>query len=144
MAQFGIYLVFPGTTEEAFTYYKGVFGTEFAGNIARMGDMPPMEGTPPLSDEEKNYIANIQLPILGGQLLLGNDMVASWGQLTVGNNFSICLMPDSREEAARLFKELGEGGSVSVPLQDQFWGDYFGQVTDKFGIAWMVNYSPRG
>jgi PhnB protein len=145
MAQTTTYLNFAGTTEAAFTYYKSVFGTEFVGPIARMGDFPPQEGQPPLSDDAKQLVMNVQLPILGGHLLLGTDVTEGMGsKLNQGNNMYICLMPDSREEADRLFASLSEGGSVEDPMTDMFWGDYFGALVDQFGIQWMINYSNQG
>ena len=144
MASVSTYLNFNGQTEEAFTFYKSVFGTEFDGNgIMRMGDVPPSEDMPGPSEADKNLVMHVSLPILGGHLLMGSDVPESWGKTTVGTNVYISLHPDSREEADTLFAALSEGGKVEMPMADQFWGDYFGDCTDKFGVKWMVNYSSQ-
>ena len=141
MSKVSVYLNFPGNTEEAFNFYKSVFRTEFFGPIARMSDIPAQPGMPPLSEKEKNAVMHIALPILGGTLLQATDMLESMGQqLKVGNNTTICLEPDSREETERIFKALAEGGSDIQPLQDMFWGAYWGCCLDKYGIRWMFNY----
>ena len=140
MARTSTYLNFSRSTEEAFNFYKSVFGTEFSGPIARMGDVPAQEGQPPLSDEDKNLVMNVQLPITGGHLLMGTDAPESMGfTVNQGNNVYICLDPDTRAEAERLFAALSEGGKVEMALTDMFWGDYFGSLVDKFGTLWMVN-----
>jgi PhnB protein len=146
MAKVSTYLNFKRETEEAFNYYKSVFGTEFTGmGISRFGDFPPQEGMPPLSDADKNLIMHIELPILGGHLLMGTDAPESMGfQLNMGNNSHICLDVDTREESKRLFDALSAGGQVTMPLDDMFWGAYYGSCTDKFGVNWMVNcYEPK-
>lgn len=142
MAQTSTYLNFAGTTEAAFTFYKSVFGTEFVGEITRMGDTPVQEGQPQLSDEDKQLIMNVQLPILGGHLLMGTDATESMGfTLNQGNNVYICLQPDTREEADSLFASLSAGGKVDMPMADMFWGDYFGSLVDQYGVQWMVIHS---
>lgn len=142
MAKASTYLNFDGKTEEAFGFYRGVFGTQFQGPIMRMGEAPPMPGAPELSPAEKNLVMHVELPITGGHVLMGTDTLASRGHtLTVGSNVSIMLQPDSRAEAKRLFDALASGGTVTMPLQDMFWGDYFGSLTDRFGVQWMVNVS---
>jgi len=143
MASVSTYLNFNGTTEEAFNFYKSVFGTEFVG-ISRMGDVPPQEGQPEMSDADKQLIMNVMLPILGGHMLMGTDAVESMGfTVNQGNNVYISLGPDSREEADRLFAALSEGGKVEMPMQDMFWGDYYGSLVDKYGVQWMINYSSQ-
>jgi PhnB protein len=144
MASVSTYLNFDGKTEEAFEFYKSVFGTEYIGGvIMRMSQAPPMEGMPAVTEEEKNLVMNVQLPITGGHLLMGNDVLEWFGDpLVTGTNMHINIHPDTREEADRLFAALGEGGTVTMAMQDQFWGDYFGSLIDKFGIQWMVAYSP--
>ncbi len=145
MATVSTYLNFDGNAEEAFTFYKTVFGAEFVGGdagIMRMGDVPPQEGMPPLSDDVKNQIMHVSLPILNGHLLMGSDAPEEMGySLTQGNNVYISLNPDSREEADTLFTALSDGATVEMPMADQFWGDYFGSLVDRFGVHWMVNYS---
>lgn len=142
MAQTSTYLNFERQTEEAFTFYKSVFGTEFINGIMRHSDVPVPEGQPGPSDADKNLVINVQLPILGGHILQGTDAPESMGfSLTQGNNVYICLQPDTRAEADRLFAALSEGGNVELEMQDMFWGDYFGSFVDKFGIHWMINQS---
>lgn len=140
MARTSTYLNFNGNTEQAFTFYKAVFKTDFVGELQRMGAAPAAPGMPTLSDAEKNLILHIELPIVGGHILMGTDAVESMGQkLTFGNNFSINLEPDTRAEADRLFQALSTEGKVTMALQDMFWGAYFGALVDKFGVQWMVN-----
>ena len=133
--QMNPYLNFNGNSEEAFNFYKSVFGGEFA-TVMRFGDNPQC---PEMAENEKNRIMHIALPIDGGGMLMASDTVESLGQkLTEGNNFYISLSPDKREEADRLFNGLSEGGSVEMPMSDMFWG-YFGCFRDKFGVGWMLN-----
>ncbi|HEV2339829.1 MAG TPA: VOC family protein [Patescibacteria group bacterium] len=144
MAKVSTYLNFPRNTEEAFNFYKKVFGTEFVDGIHRMSEVPPMEGQPPLSEEDKNLVMNVQLPIIGGYLLMGTDAPESMGfKLVKGNNVQICLDLDTRAEANKYFNALSEGGKVEMTLQDMFWGAYFGSCIDKFGIHWMFNCSSK-
>lgn len=137
MARTNTYLNFPGTTEEAFNFYKSVFGGEFSGSgVARMGDFP----NPQLAEEDKNLIMHIELPILGGHVIMGTDASESMGfNLVQGNNIHISLEPDSKEETTRLFNGLSAGGKVVTELQDMFWGAFYGTCIDKFGIQWMFN-----
>jgi PhnB protein len=140
MARTSTYLNFVRSTEEAFNFYKSVFGTEFVGEIARFGDVPVQEGQPAMSDADKQLVMNVQLPILGGHLLMGTDAPESMGfQLNQGNNVYICLDPDTRAEADSLFAALSAGGKVEQPLEEMFWGDYFGSLVDRFGVQWMIN-----
>ena len=140
MASVSTYLNFVRSTEEAFNFYKKIFGTEFDGEISRMGDAPPMPGQPPLSDADKSLVMHVSLPILAGHRLMGTDAPESMGfKLNQGNNVYINLEPDTRPETDRLFKALSEGGAVEMQLAEQFWGDYFGSLTDKFGVKWMFN-----
>lgn len=144
MARVSTYLNFSRNTEEAFNFYKTVFGGEFDGGISRMSDAPVQDGQPPLSDADKNLVMHVALPILGGHVLMGTDAPESMNfKLVQGNNAYINLEPDSKEDTERLFKALSEGGKVEMPLQDMFWGDYFGSCTDRFGIKWMFNFSKK-
>lgn len=145
MATTGIYLNFTNQTEEAFLFYKSVFGGEFEGDgISRMGEAPRQEGEKKLSAADKNLVMHVSLPILGGIRLMGTDVPESMGlKLTKGNNVYISLDPDTRVETERLFKALSQGGKIEMPLQDMFWGDYFGSCVDKFGICWMFNCSSK-
>ena len=138
MATINPYLNFNGNTEEAFNFYKSVFGGEFLA-LMRFKDNPQCEK---MSESDKERIMHVALPIGNGTALMATDALESMGQqLTVGNNFYIALSPDSKEEADRLFNGLSVGGKVEMPMQDMFWGAYYGSFADKFGIQWMVNYS---
>lgn len=138
MPKLNPYLNFDGKAEEAFTFYKSVFGGEFVGGIHRMGGAP---GTENLSEEEKQRVMHIALPI-GNELLMASDIMPSMNQqLTAGNNNYISVFPDSRQQADEYFKTLSEGGKIEMPLEDQFWGDYFGCFSDKYGVYWMINYN---
>lgn len=144
MARTSTYLNFNGTTEEAFNYYKSVFGTEFAGPITRMGDVPPQPGQPELDERQKQLVMNVQLPITGGHVIMGTDADESMGfELNQGNNVYISIDPDTRAEADRLFAGLADGGKVEWPISEAFWGDYFGSLVDKFGVQWMVNCTSK-
>jgi PhnB protein len=144
MARTSTYLNFMGNTEAVFNFYRAVFQTEFSAPIHRMGDVPAGPGMPQLTDAEKAMVMHIELPIVGGHVLMGTDALESMGHaLNFGNNVHINLEPDTRAEADRLFAALGAGGEVSMPLQDMFWGAYFGSLKDKFGIHWMVNCTTK-
>lgn len=136
-----VYLNFPGNTEEAFEFYRSVFGGEFS-SVVRFKDMP-MEGvTIPEADQDK--LMHISLPVGDGQVLMATDVLTSLGQeLNTGNNAHISLHPDSRQEADRLFAALSQGGTVEMPIGDQVWGDYYGSFRDRFGVNWMVNHSEQ-
>jgi len=140
MAKVSTYLNFPRQTEEAFNFYKSIFGGEFIGGVQRLGDVPTMEGQPPISETDKNLVMHIALPILGGHMLLGTDAPESMGfKVQFGNNIHINLEPDTRTETKRLFQSLSEGGKVGIEPQEMFWGGYFASCTDKFGVQWMFN-----
>ena len=140
MATVSTYLNFARATEEAFTFYKSVFGTEYVGQFMRFGDMPPVAGQPPVSADDRNLVMHCALPILGGHVIMGTDAPESMGfNLRQGNNVYINLEPDTRTETDRLFRALGEGGTIEMALQEQFWGDYYGSLTDRFGVQWMFN-----
>ncbi len=140
MARTSTYLNFVRNTEQAFNFYKSVFGGSFNGGIHRFADIPAEPGQPEMSAADKNLIMHIELPITGGHILMGTDVPESMGfKLNVGNNVSINLEPDTRQEATRLFTALSEKGQVTMALQDMFWGAYFGSCIDQFGIHWMVN-----
>lgn len=144
MARVSTYLNFPRSTEEAFNFYKSVFGGEFIGEIARFSSVPPQEGTPPMTEEDKNLIMHIALPILGGHVLMGTDAPQSMGfTVTPGNNVYINLEPDTRTETKKLFDALSKDGKIEMELAEMFWGDYFGSCTDKYGVQWMFNCSNK-
>ncbi|MFA6260946.1 MAG: VOC family protein [Bacteroidia bacterium] len=141
MARTSTYLNFPRTTEQAFLFYQFVFGGDFgARGPQRFRDIPPSQGNPPIAEADLDLIMHIELPITGGHMLMGTDAPESMGfTVNQGNNIYISLEPDTRDETKRLFDALSDGGSVSMELQDTFWGAYYGSCTDKFGIQWMVN-----
>jgi PhnB protein len=140
MARVSTYVNFLGNTEEAFEFYRSVFGTEYIGTIARMGDVPSNPDVPPLSDAEQRMVMHVELPILGGHVLMGTDMIESMGhQLRIGNNTTIMLEPDTRAEADRLYLALSAGGSDATGMMDMPWNAYWGVCLDRFGIRWMVN-----
>ncbi|MDP4209695.1 MAG: VOC family protein [Bacteroidota bacterium] len=145
MARVSTYLNFSRNTGEAFNFYKSVFGGEFSGGgIARFRDIPPAEGMPSISEEDKDLIMHIELPILGGYALMGTDAPESMGfKVNFGNNVHINLEPDTRAETKRLFLALSSGGTVTMELQDMFWGAYYGSCTDKFGVQWMFNCTAK-
>ncbi len=142
MARVTTYLNFAGNTEEAFNFYKSVFKTEFIGKgIERFGDLPSDTENPPVADGIKKMVLHVELPTIGGHILMGTDAPKEMGfNLTQGNNMHICLEPETREEADRLFNELSVDGNIIMPIQDMFWGSYYGSFTDQFGINWMINY----
>jgi len=132
------YLNFDGKAEEAFNFYKSVFGGEFT-FFAKMGDTPESDK---LTEEEKNRVMHVALPINEHTILMASDCVPSAGHvLKEGNNMYINLNAESREDADRLFNGLSAGGTIEMPMDDMFWGDYFGSFKDRFGIQWMVNFS---
>lgn len=139
MATVNVYLTFNGDCRQAFEFYKSVFGGEFP-YIGTFGEMPPQDGkeTP---KEDKDKIMHVSLPISKETSLMGSDTGGEWSSnLKVGNNFSVSINADSKEEADKLFNGLSQDGQITMPLADTFWGAYFGMFTDKFGINWMVNY----
>lgn len=132
------YLTFQGNCEEAFKYYKEVFGGEFS-YMGRFSEMPPQEGVT-LSEEDGNKIMHMSLPISKETILMGSDSGGEWApQMIVGNNISLSVTAESKEDADRFFNMLSDGGKVTMPMDQTFWGDYFGMCTDKFGINWMVS-----
>jgi PhnB protein len=145
MARTSTYLNFSSKTEEAFLFYRSVFGGEFLGEgVQKFGSMPPMEGVPPMSDEIKNLVLHVELAILGGHVLMGTDAPESMGfQCVPGSQTYINLEPDSKEEAQRLYEQLSIGGTIIDPIGDTFWGAYYGSLQDQFGIRWMVNFAAK-
>ena len=141
MATVNVYLTFNGNCEEAFNFYKSVFGGEFT-YIGRYGDMPAQEGMPPLSDEDKNRVMHVGLPVSSETILMGADnMKDNEKNTTFGNNFSIIVTAGGKEEADRFFNLLSKDGQIWMPMKEEFWGDYFGMFADKFGINWMISYT---
>ncbi|MDO5509690.1 MAG: VOC family protein [Weeksellaceae bacterium] len=137
------YLTFDGNCEEAFNFYKSVFGGEFT-SINRFGDIPPQEGEPPMAEDMKNQIMHIALQV-GDTHFMGSDSGGEWGPgLVKGNNFTLSVSPDSEQECKDLFEKLSEGGTVTMPMQATFWSKAFGMLTDQFGIQWMVSVNEHG
>lgn len=139
------YLNFDGKTEEAFLFYKKVFKTEFIGKgIERFGDIPASAGHPPVAEEIMKMVLHVELPITENHILMGTDAPKEMGfTLTKGNNMHICIEPETREEADRLFNELSMEGNVTMPMADMFFGAYFGEFSDKYGINWMINFQNK-
>lgn len=133
------YLMFDGTCEKAFQFYHSVFGGETP-MYNKFGEMPPQEGMPPLSEEGKNRIMHVSLPISAETILMGSDIMPGMEGFERGDGFQLSLGVNSREEALDLFTKLSENGKVTMPLEDTFWGAYFGMWTDQFGVDWMVNF----
>lgn len=134
------YITFNGNTEEAFNFYKSALEGEIT-NIQRFGDSP--HGGQ-MSEADKKKIMHIALEAPGGVKLMGNDFLDFMGQpYNAGNNFSLSFHPDSPESADKLFNRLSAGGTVTVPMSEAPWGDYFGMFTDKFGIKWMINHQKK-
>ncbi len=138
MTKLNTYLNFAGNAEEAFNFYRSVFGGEFR-SVVRFKDMP-MEGVN-IPKKDENKIMHIALPIGKSDALMATDSLESLGmRLTQGNNVYISITPDSKEEADRIFKALSAGGKIEMPIADQPWGDYYGSFKDRFGVQWMVDY----
>lgn len=136
MKTINTYLTFNGNCEEAFNFYKSIFGGDF-GFVGRFSNMPEKYK---VKEEDANRIMHISLP-MGDTVLMGSDSLDSNdAALVQGTNFSISVAADSTEEADKVFQALAEGGKVIMPMADTFWNAYYGLVVDKFGIKWMMNY----
>ncbi len=141
MARVSTYLNFQGQAEEALARYADVFGTRVSA-LFRFSDMPEA-GPGELPEEERGLVMHAELPIIGGHVLMATDMLRSLGQRTrVGNNTTISLDVDSREEADRIYQALADGGSEGMPMADMPWGAYWGTTLDRYGIRWMVSHAP--
>ncbi len=140
MTRLASYLNFAGNAQEAFDFYKSVFGGEFSSAV-RFKDFP-MEGVA-IAKEDEDKLMHIALPIGDDSVLMASDVLESLGQqLVQGNNVYVSVHPTSRDEAERIFNALSEGAEIEMPIADQAWGDYYGSLQDKFGVQWMVNHSP--
>lgn len=142
MAKINVYLNFKGNCEEAFNFYKAAFEKEFT-FIGRFKDMPPSEEMPPIAPEIAEKIMHVSMSINDGNQLFGSDVIDGFCgdyQYNPGNNISISIDAASKEEADKLFTRLSDGGMVTMPIADTFWGAYFGALIDQFGIGWMVNF----
>lgn len=140
MPSIHIYLTFDGNCEEAFSMYQSIFGGDYD-SISRFGEMPPQEDMPPIPEDQLEKIMHVSLPIGDSSVLMGSDTGGEWGKThQPGNNFSISIGADSRDQADQYFAQLADGGQVIMALNDTFWGSYFGMLTDRFGISWMVSF----
>lgn len=140
MALINPYINFNGNAEEAFNFYRSVFGGEFA-KIVRLKDLSGPDF--PVADVDADKIMHIALPI-GKNVLMGNDIPEGMGRVNENENRSkIAISAASREEADKLFNGLSAGGSIEYPIGDSPWGSYFGMFRDKFGIEWMVDFDPK-
>lgn len=137
MATINPYLTFNGTCEEAFNFYKTIFGGDYQFS-GRFSEMPPNPEMPPMSDEDKNKIMHVSLPISAETTLMGSD-VLNGADLIEGNNCTISINCKTTDEVDEMFSGLSNGGKVTMPLNKTFWGSYFGMFTDKFGINWMIS-----
>ena len=141
MATTNTYLNFNGNCEEAFNFYKSVFGGEF-NYISRFGEMPEGEDFS-VPESDKNKIMHVGLSI-GTSILMGSDTGGDWAPAFVqGNNFSVSVTTESKAEADRIFEAFSKEGIITMPMEDTFWGDYFGMITDQFGINWMVGFNEK-
>ena len=141
MTSVNVYLTFNGNCEEAFNFYKSVFGGDFT-TVMRFGDMP--SGDNPAPADTKNMIMHIALPIGGGSVLMATDAPESMGfNVIQGNNHYISISADSKADADKFFNGLSAGGTIEMPLADQFWGSYYGSFKDKFGTQWMVSFDNK-
>jgi PhnB protein len=139
VARVSIYLNFQGQTEEAFGFYAAAFGTQVTA-LQRFRDVPPSPDAAPLPEADLDKVMHAELSILAGTVLMGTDMLESLGQHTrIGNNTTINLEPDGPQEAQRLYEALSSGATESVPLQEMFWGAWWGVCLDRYGIRWMFN-----
>lgn len=143
MATVNTYLTFNGNCEEAFEFYKSVFGNEYD-YIGKFKDMPPADNSAPVSEIDGDKIMHVALPISKETMLMGSDTAGEWASsFKLGNNFSISINADNKEEADKLFNGLSKDGQVTMPMNLTFWSAYFGMFTDKFGINWMVNFDEK-
>lgn len=145
MARTCTYLNFQRNTEDAFRFYRSVFGGEFgSGGISRFRDIPLLEGGEPIDEKDKNLVLHVELELPGGHLLMGTDAPESMGfKVFFGNNFFISIEMDTRADTRRLFEKMSKGGKITMKLQEMIWGAYMGTCTDKYGVQWMFNYTKK-
>lgn len=143
MPSVNVYLTFNGNCEEAFNFYKSVFGGEFP-YIGKFKDMPPGPDGKTVSAADAEKIMHVSLPISKETMIMGSDTGGEWSSsYKQGNNFAISINADSKDQADKIFNALSAGGQVTMPMADTFWGDYFGMFTDKFGINWMMSFNEK-
>ena len=139
MTLINVYLTFNGNCEEAFNFYKSIFGGDFA-YVGKFKDMPPQDGKN-VTGKDGEKLMHISLPISKETMLMGSDSLESYGgKVTAGNNFSISITTDGKDNADKFFKSLSAGGNAVMPMNQTFWGSYFGMLVDKFGINWMISF----
>lgn len=136
MTSINPYLTFDGSCQEAFDFYRSVFGGEYS-SMQRFSEGPPEM---PIAPEDADKVMHVSLPLADGQVLMGSDQPAGRGGVNAGNTISISIGPDSADEGRRIFEALAAGGTVVMPYETQFWGADYGMCIDRFGIGWMVNY----
>lgn len=143
MAQINPHILFKGNTEEAFSFYKSVFGGEYS-TLMRMKDLPN-DPNNPIYESEKNKIIHIALPIGKSGMLMASDVAERFMEqdLVTGNRYTISISAESKDEAEKLFNGLSEGGEIEIPIEESPWGSYFGMFADKFGIQWMVEFNSK-
>lgn len=135
------YLNFQGNTEEAFNFYKSVFGGEFIGGISRFNETPDSEK---LSENDRNKVMHVALPFGKNNMIMATDALESMNQkVHAGNNVYLCISADTKQQADDFFDGLSDGAGIEMNMQDMFWGDYFGMLTDKFGVKWMISFDQR-
>jgi len=140
MATVNVYLTFDGNCEDAFNFYRSVFGGDFA-YIGKFNEMPQQEVQPAMNEADGNKVMHVMLPISKETCLMGSDTGGEWAaSFKQGNNYSISINADSKAEADKLFEGLSTVGQITLPMNHTFWGAYFGMFTDQFGINWMVNF----
>lgn len=139
MTTVNIYLTFNGNCREAFDFYQKAFKVS-ADHMSTFGEIPASDDAPPIPEADKDKIMHVSMPISKETVLMGSDSSSAFGPTpTAGNNFSISINADTKEEGERLFNALSDGGNVTMPMNETFWNAYFGMFTDRFGINWMVN-----
>lgn len=137
MATLNPYLTFNGNCEEAFNFYKSVFGGEFS-HLGRFKEAPAESECQEMPEDQKNKIMHVSLPISKETVLMGSDGNPQFGEVTTGTHITLSIGTDSKEEADRLFNALSKGGKITMPMAEMFWGDYFGMLTDQYGFDWMI------
>ncbi|MEO6884041.1 MAG: VOC family protein [Bacteroidia bacterium] len=141
MARINPYLTFNGNCEQAFIFYLSVFGGKFK-DFSRFGEFSPIKGQE-LPESDLNKIMHVSLPISKETILMGSDALPIHGAITIGQNLSLSVDTDTKEEADKIFNQLAKGGKITMPIATTFWGAYFGMLIDPFGIIWMVNYDEK-
>lgn len=140
MSRVCTYLNFTGQAEEAFEFYASVFHTQYESPLVRVRDVP---GPSPANEEESALVLHVALPILAGHVIMGSDVLASMGHVRVGNNTTIVLETDSRDQADEFYRALSAGGSDREDMADRSWGAYWGVCLDRFGVRWMISHTPE-